>query len=283
MSVVSQFARRELVLLILLIAGLSCFSYAEAQPVPSEGTKIDDRALIQKIKEEIIKELRDSEFLRREIEAGIQDYVKKQRDAQVAAQVGNERLAKVKAENLRRVSSPRDHVYGNTNAPISLIVYSDFECPFCKRFHSTAKEIVDAYQGKVNLVYRHFPLSFHNPGAQKQAEASECANELGGNDAFWQFTDAIYARTRSNGKGFPVANLTPLATEIGLDGEQFRQCLDSGKQATRVKEDFTEGAQIGITGTPANFLLHNRTGETRVKSGAQPVTAFKADIDKMLN
>jgi protein-disulfide isomerase len=109
--------------------------------------------------------------------------------------------------------------------------------PFCKRFHATPKELVQAYAGKVNWVYRHFPLAFHNPGAQKQAEASECANELGGNDAFWKYSDAIYARTQSNGKGFPLTQLAPLATEIGLDGETFRQCLDSGKYTARVQED----------------------------------------------
>ncbi len=86
--------------------------------------------------------------------------------------------------------------------------YSDFECRYCKRFHPTAKAVVQAYAGKVNWVYCHFPLGFHNPGAQKQAAASECANELGGNYAFQKYTDAIYARTRSNGKGFPVANLS---------------------------------------------------------------------------
>ena len=230
-----------------------------------------------------MQELREGPFLREQIELGIEDYIQKQQQAQVDARAEAARLANEKAKQVRRISSARDHIYGNPNAEISLIEYSDFECPYCKRFHSTPKEIVQAYGDQVNWVYRHFPLGFHNPGAQKQAEASECANELGGNDAFWQYTDAIYARTKSNGKGFPVTQLTPLAMEIGLDGEQFRQCVDSGKYAARVQEDIEEGAQIGITGTPANILLHNETGETRLMTGALPLAAFKADIEAMLN
>ena len=253
-----------------------------AQQAVNQEPATDEKQLIQRIKEEVMKELREGEFLREQIQIGIQDHIKKQREAQLAAQAEKAHLANGRAKNVRRVSPERDHIYGNRDAPISLIEYSDFECPYCKRFHSTAKTLVQEYKGKVNWVYRHFPLGFHNPGAQKQAEASECANELGGNDAFWQYADAIYARTRSNGKGFPLANLLPLAKEIGLDAEQFQECLDSEKYAARVKEDFAEGSLIGVTGTPATILLHHATGETMLKAGAQPSSAFEEDIARML-
>src|SRR5690349_16280049 len=161
----------------------------------------DEQRLIQKVKEEVMKELREGNFLSEQIELGIQNYIKKQEAAQVAARAEEERQAAQKANAIRRISASRDHIYGNPDAPISLVEYSDFECPFCKRFHSTAKEIIDAYGGKVNWVYRHFPLSMHNPGAEKQAEASECVAQLGGNDAFWKYANAIYARTQSNGNG----------------------------------------------------------------------------------
>src|SRR5204863_994561 len=100
-----------------------------------------------------------------------------------------------------------DHVYGNPNARFTLIEYSDFECPYCKTVHLTLKKLIDDSGGDVNWVYRHFPLEFHNPGAQRQAEASECIAELSGNDSFWKFANAIYARTRAGGKGFPLDNL----------------------------------------------------------------------------
>src|SRR5215467_3107750 len=242
----------------------------------------DEQKLVEKTKEAVMKELRESDFLNQQIELGIQNYIKKQQQAQVAARAEEERQANERAKSVRRVSASRDHVYGNPNAPVSLIEYSDFECPFCKRFHATAKEIVDAYGGKVNWVYRHFPLSMHNPGAQKEAEASECAAQLGGNDAFWKFANAIYARTKSNGNGFPLDQLVPLGKEIGLDEKQFKECIDAAKYASRVQEDLDEGSQIGITGTPANFLLRNDTGEVILKIGAQPADAIKPDIDKLL-
>jgi protein-disulfide isomerase len=242
----------------------------------------DEQKLVEKIKEAVMKELRESDFLSQQIELGIQNYIKKQQQAQVAARAAEERQANEKAKKVRRVSASRDHVYGNPNAPVSLIEYSDFECPFCKRFHATANEIVDAYGGKVNWVYRHFPLSMHNPGAQKEAEASECVAQLGGNDAFWKFANAIYARTKSNGNGFPLDQLVPLGKEIGLDEKQLKECIDAAKYASRVQEDLDEGIQVGITGTPANFLLRNDTGEVILKVGAQPSDAIKPDIDKLL-
>lgn len=225
----------------------------------------------------------DEAELAQKIDAGIERYVQKQREAQEQARAEQAQAAAAKAKNVRRVSKTRDHIYGNPDAKVSLIEYSDFECPFCKRFHPTAKRLVEVSDGNVNWVYRHFPLSFHNPGAQKQAEASECAAELGGNDAFWKYADLIYQRTHSNGKGFPLDRLVPLAKEIGLDGKKFQACLDGGKMAARVSEDSTEGIQIGITGTPGNVLLNNETGAVALKPGALPLEALKREIDHLLN
>jgi len=236
----------------------------------------DENKLVEKIKDAVIKDLRESGALDKEIEAGIERYIRKQREAQASA-------SSQQAKNVRAVSVDRDHIFGNPDAEISLIEYSDFECPYCKRFHNTAKQIVDAYDGRVNWVYRHFPLGFHNPGAQKEAEASECAAELGGNDAFWKFSDLIYQRTRSNGKGFPIANLVPLAKEIGLDDKKFKECLDSNKYAGRVQEDLKNGIESGVSGTPGNFILNNKTGAIRVKPGALPFENMKKEIDSMLN
>lgn len=223
----------------------------------------------------------ETEFSQK-IEMGIEKYVQKQREAQERARTQQRRLASENAKNVRRVSKTRDHIYGSLDAKVSLIEYSDFECPFCKSFHPTAKRVVEAYGGKVNWVYRHYPLAFHNPGAQTQAEASECANELGGNEAFWKYADLIYERTKSNGRGFPLDKLAPLAKEIGLDGKKFQACLESGKYTARVKEDFIEGTQIGINGTPGNIILNNETGAVKLKPGAIPLAVLKAEIDKLL-
>ncbi len=268
-------------LLVLSASNLSSPVQAQ-QPSAPNAPASDEQQLIEKTKQAVMKELREGDFLKQQIEIGIQNYVKQQQQAQAAARAEEERVAAEKAKKVRRVASARDHIYGNPNAPVSLIEYSDFECPFCKRFHPTAKKLIDSYGGKVNWVYRHFPLPMHNPGAQREAEASECVTQLGGNEAFWKYADAVYTRTQSNGNGFPASQLVPLAKEIGLDEKQFQECLNSGKYASRVQEDVDEGSQIGVSGTPANILLRNDTGDVVVKPGAQPIDDFKSAIDKLL-
>ncbi len=184
------------------------------------------------------------------------------------------------AKDVPKVSKD-DHVRGDRNAKIALIEYSDMECPFCKRFHPTAQQVLDAYKGKVMWVYRHYPLAFH-ANAQKEAEAVECANELGGSDAFWKYLDTVYERTTSNGTGFALDKLVPLAVELGLNEAKFKECLDSGKYATHVKADMDGGTKAGVTGTPGNILLDTKTGKTRLIPGAVPFETMKSAIDEML-
>lgn len=265
---------------MLALGGALALSAAAAQE--DTAASVDEERIIQRTKEEVLEELREGDFIREQVELGIQEYIRKQRESKAAAQAERQRAAAEKAKNVRRVSSERDHIYGDPDAIVSLIEYSDFECPYCKRFHVTAKKVVDESGGKVNWVYRHFPLQFHNPGAQKQAEASECASEQGGNAAFWKYTDEIYSRTKSNGRGFPLNKLVPLAEELGLDGVAFDECLKSERYAARVTEDFEEGRTVGITGTPGNILINNETGEVRSKSGAVPYASLKAEIDQLL-
>ena len=241
----------------------------------TDGNTDIDEALARRITEQVMRQLEESGYLQRQIEIGIKKFIAKQRAGQ--ARGGDQRAQKV-----RRVAAGRDHIYGNPNAELSLIEYSDFECPFCKRSHPTARKAVDEYGGRVNWVYRHYPLGFHNPEAQKEAEASECAAHLGGNESFWRYTDTLYLRTRSNGKGLPMSGLVPLAGELGLDEAAFKNCLDSGKFTKRVTEDFAEGQSIGITGTPGNVLLNNRTGKVRLVSGAVPFARLKAQIGELL-
>lgn len=271
-----------LVFALVYLVGSLVFSGVRAEQHAVEGDTINIEELTQRIKQEIMKELREGDFLRKEIDIGIQRYVEKQREAQRDARAKQARIANEKAKNVRRVSRQRDHIYGNPDAEISLIEYSDFECSYCKSFHTRVKPVVETYGGRVNWVYRHFPLNIHNPGAQKQAEASECANELGGNEAFWKYADAIYARTKSNGKGFPINKLVPLAKEIGLDETEFQSCLKSGRYTERVQEDLAEGSRIGITGTPGNILLNNETGEVKFLKGAVPTKVLKANFSRML-
>ncbi len=173
-----------------------------------------------------------------------------------------------------------DHIRGDKNAPLAFIEYSDIECPFCKRFHPTMLQMMDEYDGKVKWVYRHFPLSFH-ANAVKEAEATECANELGGNDAFWNYLDALFERTRSNGTGFALDDLVPLAKELGLDESKFKECLDSGKYEDHVQADMAGGSSAGVSGTPGSFLV-DADGNARLISGALPFSSIKSLIDAAL-
>ena len=173
-----------------------------------------------------------------------------------------------------------DRIRGNKNAKVALIEYSDMECPFCKRFHPTMQQVMKEYGDKVKWVYRDFPLSFHQ-NAQKEAEAGWCINELGGSDAFWKYTDAIFDRTTSNGTGFALNKLGPLAAEVGVDQAKFQNCLDSGKYTKKVQDQEARGASEGVTGTPGTIIL-TTNGDTQLISGALPFEQIKPMIDKAL-
>ena len=175
----------------------------------------------------------------------------------------------------------KDHIRGNNKAKIALIEYSDLECPFCKMFHITAKQVVDIYKDDVMWVYRHFPLDQLHSKADKEAEAVECAYKLAGTDGFWKLTDKKFEVTPSN-NGFDLAKLSDLAAGVGLNKQAFQTCLDSGEMASHVEEDYQSGITAGVTGTPGNILLDTKTGKTRVIPGAVPFDQIKQAIDEML-
>lgn len=184
------------------------------------------------------------------------------------------------AAQARPVNIAADHIRGSLAAEVSIIEYSDFECPFCKRHHPTLQSILEKYQGKVNLVYRHYPLAFH-PNAQTMAEATECAAELGGNDGFWKLHDAIFEQAPPPG-GFTAATLPQVAANLGMSEPLFTACLTSGKYTQRVKDQMAEGVSAGVRGTPGNIIVNNVTKEQRVVSGAVPAASLESAIDSLL-
>ena len=175
----------------------------------------------------------------------------------------------------------KDHVRGNANAKVTVVEYSDFECPFCKRHAPTMDQIFSTYKNDVNIVFRHFPLGFHQ-NAHKEAEASECVAELGGNDAFWKFHDYIFEKTTSNGTGFALDQLPVAAKASGVDAKKFQTCLDSGKYVKFVDDQEQEGIAAGVQGTPGNFIINNQTKESKEISGAVPFSTFQSAIDAIL-
>ncbi|MBI1813274.1 DsbA family protein [Candidatus Peregrinibacteria bacterium] len=175
-----------------------------------------------------------------------------------------------------------DRIRGDlSKAKAALIEYSDFECPFCKRFFPTAKQVLSTYGDKVAFVYRDFPLSFHQ-NAHKEAEAGRCVFALGGNDAFWKYHDYVFDKTTSNGTGFPLDQLPVAAKQAGVESAKFQTCLDGGKYSKLVDDEETSGGAAGVTGTPGNFVVNLKTNDFKIISGAYPFDTFKTAIDAML-
>jgi len=170
-----------------------------------------------------------------------------------------------------------DHIRGNENAEITIIEYSDFECPFCQRFHSTLEKVVDEYEGKVRWIYRHFPLTSIHPNAQKLAEGSECATELGGNKAFWEYADAVFGTSNYSNE-----SLALIAKNIGLNTTKFSNCLTSGTHTQKVQAMTNAGIAAGVNGTPGSFLI-GRDGRAQLISGALPYETIKTAIDAKIS
>ena len=149
-----------------------------------------------------------------------------------------------------------DHILGNPDADITIVEYSDTECPFCKMFDTTMNSIMSTYgkDGKITWVYRHFPLDSLHSKTRKEAEATECANELGGNSAFWNYIGLVYKNTPSN-NGLDPVQLPIFAKTVGLDVTKFNTCLASGKYASLVQADLQSGIKIGIQGTPYSIMI----------------------------
>lgn len=162
-----------------------------------------------------------------------------------------------------------DHIRGATDAKLTIVEFSDFQCPFCNRFKPTLDRILSEYDGKVRLVYRHFPLDSIHPQARPAAEASECASEQG---KFWEFHDKLFAGQDNLSADF----YTKTAQELGLNVGQFNKCVADGKYRGRVDEDYQSGLAAGAQGTP-----HTIIGTTPI-SGALPYESIKQVVDAAL-
>lgn len=179
------------------------------------------------------------------------------------------------------VISGDDHVRGNPNAPIVLIEYSDYECPFCKEFHLTMSRIIDEYgaSGQVAWVYRHYPLLGIHPNAGLIAQASECVAELGGNEAFWKFSDTLFDEREST-EQTNMVRLPIYAEEAGVDRVAFQNCLDSQRHKASVEKDMKIGFDAGISGTPHTVVMIG--DERAVIDGAESYQQVKLIVDNLI-
>lgn len=167
------------------------------------------------------------------------------------------------------VSHDPARVRGGADAPITIVEFSDFQCPFCQRAYLVVKELLSKYEGKVKLAYRDFPLRQIHPQAQSAAEASRCAGDQG---KFWQYHDLLFEKPNQ----LERMSLIVHAGDLGLDQKQFDDCLASGKFRTQIEEDLQDGNRLGVNGTPAFFI--NGVAVT----GAQPASVFEKIVEEEL-
>lgn len=184
------------------------------------------------------------------------------------------------------VSMDDDPVIGNPNAAVTIVEFSDYECPFCKRhYDQTYTQLKTNYidTGKVKLVFRDLPLSFHDPLATKEAIAANCAREQGNDETYFKMHDAIFTKTTSNGSGMTMDELYGLAPTVGIDQASFKACIDADKYKDEVAKDLADAGAAGATGTPS-FVIGPSGDEVSGKLivGAQPYAAFQAEIDALL-
>jgi protein-disulfide isomerase len=162
-----------------------------------------------------------------------------------------------------------DPVRGNLSAPVTIVVFSDFECPFCKVGEQTLMSVYQKYNGNVAVIFKNFPLTTIHPNAYNSALAAECANEQG---KFWEYHDYLF----SHNNALSPLELKNYAGDLALDTARFNECFDKQRYAFNVQRDMDVGRQLGISGTPAFFINGRRL------SGAQPEIEFTKIIDEEL-
>lgn len=173
-----------------------------------------------------------------------------------------------------------DNILGNPSAPVKIIEYSDLECPFCSRFHTTMQQVMDEFgkDGKIAWVYRHFPLESIHQNARPAAVSAECAGELGGAEAFWGFIDSVFSKQE---EGLNNALFSRVAAELGLDRNAFNSCVSSGKHDGVIDADTENAIATGGRGTPYSIIIA-ADGSKQAVNGAVPYATLKAQIEQAL-
>jgi len=191
----------------------------------------------------------------------------------------------ISTDTIKSISSwDSIYVLWNPDAEITWVEYSDIECPFCKRLHESwaIEEVIEAYDGKVNFIFKQFPLGFHKQ-AQMEAEASLCVGELSGTDTFYEFITQAFNGSKWNGESYTKESISELAGTLWVNKDEVLSCIESWKYTQEVAKQMDEGSTLfGITGTPGNVLINNKTGAWEKLPGAYPASAFKEKIDALL-
>jgi protein-disulfide isomerase len=206
-------------------------------------------------------------------------------ESKITAQPASLQQAPSQPSQPVKISLDDDPIRGDPNAPITIVEFSDFQCPFCARFHvQTLPLLLEEYidTGKVNLVYRDFPIQSIHPNALPAAVAAECANEQG---KYWEYHDTLFEKQNSWNRldsNTAISTFSQYATDVGLEQQQFDSCLGSGKYLEEVQGDLRDGRDYDITGTPGFFIGNDKIGFVKI-NGAQPFESFQRIIDAQLD
>ncbi|MBF0420557.1 MAG: DsbA family protein [Magnetococcales bacterium] len=207
--------------------------------------------------------------IKEKVKSYLEDQARKNAKAKYHEEIASKYKVEILLEEPRyTLTGPQDLSRGLANAPVTIVEFSDFECPYCRKAQPVLGQLKTAYGDKVRFVFRHYPLPFHKL-APKASEASMCANEQ---NKFWEYHDALFAESQSLAEDA----LKELAKKVGLDAAKFDECIKSSRHAARIAADAAEGKQLGITGTPTFFV----NGIKMV--GAVPLENFKEVIDREL-
>jgi protein-disulfide isomerase len=263
----------------VLIAQALIEKEAEARGTTPEALhkeEVEDKAIVTDAEAKAYYEANKGRFgstaesvARRQIQVGLGQQRQNDRRAAFARELRAKYDVKMLLEPYRvAVEVGSAPVRGNPNAPVTVVEFSDFQCPYCVHARPAVNRVREAYGDKVRWVFRHFPLSFHAQ-AEKAGEAAACAGEQG---KFWEMHDLLWANTSK----LQVADLKAHAVTLGLDGPAFGRCLDSGRYAGLVEHDMEAGQGYGVSGAPAFFV------NGRPLVGAQPFDALAQVIDDEL-
>lgn len=203
------------------------------------------------------------------------------KNAQIAVANPNQQQPEVDTTNKIDPITEKDHIRGNAKAPVKIVEYSDFECPFCKKNHETLKAVTAKFGDKVAWVYRQFPIEQLHSKAPKVAMASECVAELGGNDAFWKFTDGYFTETLSNNRTDIDTLLPKLIANIGINKKAYDDCVASGRHQDVIDANMADATETGGRGTPWVIVI-GPDGKTYPINGAQPQSVIEQTISTAL-
>lgn len=184
-------------------------------------------------------------------------------------------------EGVPRPIDENDYIRGNPNAPILIVEYSDYDCPFCKEYHETMNKVIDEYgiSGRVAWTYRQFPLAQLHPNSPKISEAALCVGDVGGNSAFWTFTDLIF-ESRSFDEPTNVTKLPQYAETAGISQDDYKTCMDEGRMKDAVLASIEDGFNSGARGTPYTVLMVG--DQEAVISGAQPYDVVRGIVANLI-